>query len=196
MQIGGIGQTFISQWGTISKSCQDIGKLHLAIIKSLECPFITTWCNRVGSATNWKSVAAGFGHTVALKTDGTLWAWGYNSASQLGDGTTVNRSYPVQIGAATNWQSVSCFQQTVAIKSDGTLWAWGYNYYGQVGDGTTGNKSSPVQIGTATNWQSVSAGLYHTVAVKNDSTLWSWGADSSLNNKTSPAPVRIAIIAL
>ena len=114
---------------------------------------------QVGTATNWASVAAGTGHTVAVKTDGTLWAWGDNLSGQLGDGTTTDHSSPVQIGTATNWASVAAgVGHTVAIKTDGTLWAWGGNLYGQLGDGTTTDRSSPVQVGTATNWASVAAG--------------------------------------
>ena len=100
-------------------------------------------------------MAAGDDHTVAVKTDGTLWAWG-STTGQLGDGTTTDRSSPVQVGTATNWASVAAGNDhTVAVKTDGTLWAWGDNDSGQLGDGTTTNRSSPVQVGTATNWASV-----------------------------------------
>ena len=99
------------------------------------------------------------GHTVAVKTDGTLWAWGANASGQLGDGTTTNHSSPVQVGTATDWASVAAgSDHTVAVKTDGTLWAWGDNCSGQLGDGTTTNHSSPVQVGTATDWASVAAG--------------------------------------
>jgi alpha-tubulin suppressor-like RCC1 family protein len=104
----------------------------------------------MGTATNWASVTAGYGHTVAIKTDGTLWAWGYNGDGELGDGTTVDKNIPVQIGTATNWKSVAAgLVHTVAIKTDGTLWAWGFNGSGQLGDVTSGeaqNKNAPVRI--------------------------------------------------
>jgi alpha-tubulin suppressor-like RCC1 family protein len=155
---------------------------------------------QVGTATNWQSVVAGAYQTLALKTDGTLWAWGFNTYGQLGDGTAVNKSSPVQIGTTTNWQSVAAgYGHTVAIKNDGTLWAWGWNPYGQLGDGTTGSESSPEQIGTTTNWLSVTAGYYHTVALKNDGTLWAWGdnssgqlGDGSQVNKSSPVQIGTA----
>jgi alpha-tubulin suppressor-like RCC1 family protein len=80
-------------------------------------------------------VAAGGNHTVALKSDGTLWAWGDNWAGQLGEGTTTDRHFPVQIGTDT-WSFVAAgSNHTVAIRSDGTLWAWGDNFSGQLGDG-------------------------------------------------------------
>jgi alpha-tubulin suppressor-like RCC1 family protein len=137
---------------------------------------------QIGTATNWETVFLGNTslHTMALKTDGTLWAWGVNSDGQLGDGTTTNRLSPVQIGNATNWKSISLgYSYTVATKTDGTLWTWGNNSFGQLGDGTTTNRSSPVQIGNATNWKSVSAGGLHNFAVKNDGSLWAWGYNNS-----------------
>jgi hypothetical protein len=77
-------------------------------------------------------------HTAAVKTSGTLWAWGYNVCGQIGDGTTTNRCSPVQeICSATDWAQVSAGcavynkGHTAALKSGGTLWAWGNNTYGQ-----------------------------------------------------------------
>ncbi len=118
----------------------------------------------------------GYYHTVAVKTDGTLWAWGDNTYGQLGDGTTIDHSSPVQVGTATNWAAVGAGQyHTVAVKTDGTLWAWGDNTFGQLGDGTTTNHATPVQVGTATNWASAAGGYGHTVAVKTDGTVWGVG---------------------
>jgi alpha-tubulin suppressor-like RCC1 family protein len=78
-------------------------------------------------------VAAGFSHTVAVKSDGTLWAWGSNGAGQVGDGTTAERYSPVRIGTASHWATVACGNNySVAMGSDGTLWAWGNNFNGQL----------------------------------------------------------------
>ena len=113
---------------------------------------------------------------MALKTDGTLWSWGYNIYGQLGLGNSTYYSSPKQIGALTTWLTVSCGNyHTVAIKTDGTIWSWGENGYGQLGLGTTTGMSSPNQVGSLTNWKSTACGSSHTVAIKTDGTIWSWG---------------------
>ncbi|MEA2047943.1 MAG: hypothetical protein U9O64_05780 [Campylobacterota bacterium] len=126
----------------------------------------------------WKQVSAGYQFTVAIKPDGTLWAWGNNQSGQLGDGTTVEKHVPIQeFTGATDWSLVSAGRShTVAIKSNGTLWAWGDNDYGQLGDGTTLERDIPTQEATgATDWSSISAGGRHTSGIKSDDTLWLWG---------------------
>lgn len=131
----------------------------------------------MGTAQNWQRVVAGTLHNVALKTDGTLWAWGSNFYGQVGDGTGANRLMPpAQIGGNATWQSISAgWQHSAAIRTDGSLWAWGSNTFGQVGDGSLIQRNAPVQIGPATGWRSVSAGNASTLAIRADGTLWGWG---------------------
>lgn len=125
----------------------------------------------------WETVSAGMEHTIAIRSDGTLWAWGFNGSGQLGDGTLIDKKSPVQIGTAADWKSVSAGgNHSLAIKADGTLWAWGHNFNGQVGDGTFGaGRKSPVKIGTATDWKFVAGGRSFSLAIKTDGTLWAWG---------------------
>ena len=135
----------------------------------------------IAGGTNWNQVSAGYDYVTAIKTDGTLWAWGDNSSGPLGDNTTIPKSSPVQtIAGGTNWKQVSAgFNNTASIKTDGTLWMWGLNSSGQLGDNTIVRKSSPVQtIAGGTNWKQVSAGFNSAAAIKTDGTLWMWGGNS------------------
>ena len=148
---------------------------------------------------NVAQVAAGDYHSLAVKSDGSLWAWGYNYNGQIGDGTSGssnNKTAPVKV--LDNVAQVAAGgSHTLAIKTDGTLWAWGYNYYGQIGDGTSGsstNKTSPVKI--MDNVAQVAAGDSHTLAVKTDGSVWAWGNNNSgqLGDGTSASkttPVKI-----
>lgn len=123
----------------------------------------------------WKQIEFGSGHAIALKDDGTLWTWGHNASGQLGDGTTVAKTTPIQIGTATDWETVSTEQSmNLALKTDGTLWAWGDNFYGQIAGGNN-PQTTPLQIGTAGDWKTISCGNHHMLAIKNDGTLWVWG---------------------
>ncbi|WP_447637662.1 RCC1 domain-containing protein [Flavobacterium microcysteis] len=147
-------------------------------IKLLAVCFLLLSCS-FSFAQCWKEIAAGGLHTIAIKTDGTLWAWGQNNYGQLGDGTTVDKNTPVQIGTATDWYQIAAgSNHSLAIKIDGTLWAWGNNGSGELGDGTIVRKNAPVRIGTATNWSQISGGIFHTLATKADGTLWAWGDNS------------------
>jgi YD repeat-containing protein len=81
-----------------------------------------------------------------MKNDGTVWAWGNNSNGQLGNGTTVSSSIPIQTSGMSRAVSIIAgFKYTLALKNDGTIWAWGYNSNGQLGDGTTTDRWAPVK---------------------------------------------------
>ena len=163
---------------------------------------------QIGSDTNWVAVAAGgitlgdftFSHSVALKSNGTIWTWGYNGQGQLGDGSTTDRSAPVQLGSLTTWSQITAGgRHTIARQSDGTVWGWGRNADGQLGDGSTTQRTSPVQVGTDTDWISVTAGLEHNVARKTNGSVWSWGAngrsqiDGTFAIKTSPFRIGLGV---
>ena len=127
--------------------------------------------------TNWKQVSGSGNQTAAIKTDGTLWTWGWNVSGQLGTNGGGNRLTPVTTFAGgTNWKQVDCGTQTAAIKTDGTLWVWGYNIQGGLGTNDTTDRATPVTtFAGGTNWKQVSCGYVHTAAIKNDGTLWTWG---------------------
>jgi alpha-tubulin suppressor-like RCC1 family protein len=133
------------------------------------------------SSTLWKTVSAGRYHSVATRTDGTLWGWGMNNRGQLGKNDVTNRSSPVQeVLAATTWKTVACgYYHTLAIRTDGTLWAWGLNSNGQLGKNDVTHRSSPVQeVLAATTWKTIIAGDYHSASIRTDGTLWLWGRNS------------------
>jgi len=135
---------------------------------------------QVGTNTDWSGVSCSSNdveyHSLATKTDGTLWAWGYNYHGALGLGVTIIRKTPVQVGSLADWSGVSCgSDHTLATKTDGTLWSWGANGSGQLGLGDTTDRSSPLQVGSLTDWSSISCGASHSLAIKTDGTLWTWG---------------------
>ena len=153
---------------------------------------------QIGSLTTWLQVSAGNYSTIALKTDGTIWVWGYNNAGQLGQNNTANTSSPVQVGAGTDWAYVASGVATLAIKTNGTLWSWGDNGTGRLGQNVsnTTDRSSPVQVGALTSWSQVASGGTHVMAVKTNGTLWGWGratngqlGNNNLTNRSSPIQV-------
>ena len=118
--------------------------------------------------TTWANGYAGpNGCSFGIKTDGTLWSWGYNQNGQLGQNDRTNRSSPVQIGSDTTWSSAYmnfiAGRALTAIKTDGTLWQWGRgaNDYGSIGNNTGIYYSSPVQIGSMSNWSTITQGGWH-----------------------------------
>ncbi len=150
------------------------------------------------NAQCWAKISAGSIHTLAIKNDGTLWAWGNNAFGQLGNGTTTNRTFPVQVGTDNNWSSVyaSSGSYSLAVKSNGTLWAWGQNWFGQLGNGTNTDAAVPVQVGTDNDWLIVSPGHEYVLATKTNKTLWAWGINNvaqlgngSYVNSNSPAQI-------
>ena len=123
--------------------------------------------------------ALGAGTWTGIAT-GELWGWGYGSTGALGQGNTTNYSSPVQVGALTDWASVSTgYQCTLATKTDGTLWAWGSNAHSQLGTNNATNYSSPVQVGALTTWLNIAGGFYHSLATTTDGKLYAWGYNGS-----------------
>lgn len=152
---------------------------------------------QVSNLTNVIDVAVGNYHSLALKSDGTVWAWGSNVFSQLGDGTTTDRLTPVQVSGLTNIVAIdSTNYHSLAVKSDGTVWAWGYNTDSQLGDGTTTTPLAPVQVSGLSQVSGVSAGTSHSLAVKTDGTVWVWGNNAggqlgigTTTNQTTPIQI-------
>ena len=135
----------------------------------------------------YTQIRSGESYSVALRADGTLWAWGNNPFGQLGNGGTIGRTLPAQVAApaaaaaGTTWTGAATgAAHLLARRSDATLWGWGSNFYGQLGDGTTTNRvlpmliPVPVGVAAGTTWGAVATG-FSTLALRSDGTLWSWG---------------------
>jgi alpha-tubulin suppressor-like RCC1 family protein len=175
-------------WGS-----ESFGELGNGIVTGNTSTPVTTFAG----GTNWKQVSCGYSHTAAVKTDGTLWTWGYGYAGQLGNANNTDRSTPVTTFAGgTNWKQVSCgFYHTTAIKTDGTLWTWGTGTSGQLGNANNTDRSTPVTtFAGGTNWKQVSCGVNYITAIKTDGTLWIWGSGVSgklgnANNTDRSTPV-------
>lgn len=136
---------------------------------------------RIGTDNDWVDMACSrfWGYSAfAIKTNGTLWSWGENSAGQLGIGNTQAQTLPVQVGTDTDWKQVAAGVSSVlALKADGSLWGWGLNMYGEL-FGYEGRQSSPVRLGSETDWEKVLVIEFRAYAVKKDGTLWAWGDNS------------------
>lgn len=138
----------------------------------------------VGGFTDWCTASAGAQHTLGVRCNGTLWAWGNNGQGRLGDNTTVNKSSPVSVvGGFTDWcQASASYYYSIGLRSNGSLWAWGCNGQGRLGDNTTINRSSPVSVvGGFTDWCQATVGWSHTLGVRTNGTVWAWGSNGSGN---------------
>jgi RHS repeat-associated protein len=148
-------------------------------------------------------VSAGTEHSLALKQDGTVWAWGRNTYGQLGDGTTADRTTPVQVSGLTDLVGVAAGDaHSLALKFDGSVWAWGRNPEGRLGDGTTTQRSTPVRVlgpggsGYLGPVTAIAAGGTHSLARMWDGTVWAWGGnlqgqlgDGTTTGKKTPVQV-------
>lgn len=135
----------------------------------------------IAGGNDWKMISCGDSMTAAIKTNGTLWVYGYNNFGQLGINNTSSKSSPVQtITGGNDWSIVSTGSSiTGAIKTDGTLWMWGAATYGCLGNNNDSiHKSSPVQTITGgNNWKTIACAAF-CAATKTDGTLWVWGSNN------------------
>ncbi|MCL2608853.1 MAG: hypothetical protein FWD94_02990, partial [Treponema sp.] len=148
-------------------------------------PEITVFVDATTGSTSLAGVAAvsaGANHSLAVRSDGSLWSWGGNENGQLGNGSTgTNNAKPERVGTDTDWKRVSAGGGfSLAIRQDGSLWAWGNRANGRLGTGSAvGTQPVPERVGSDGDWYSVSAGSDHVLAVKNDGSLWTWGGNGS-----------------
>jgi len=135
----------------------------------------TTASTEIGIA-GWSRIAASQHHVLALREDGSLWAWGSNSNGQLGDGTSIGSEIPKLIDNNNVYVSIAVGRHSLALRDDGTLVAFGDNWFGALGNGQDGIQVNAVPLEVAGGpYSAVSAGYAWGVAGKEDGTLWSWG---------------------
>tara|TARA_B100001778_G_scaffold276824_1_gene240296 strand:- start:142 stop:1320 length:1179 start_codon:yes stop_codon:yes gene_type:complete len=165
-------------WGSNTRGMFGLNQSQ-ASLPSLSSP------TQVGTDTSWYKFAKGDGawtwQTGAVKIDGTLWSWGYNSRGTLGHNNTVMVSSPTQVGTDTTWNNMATDREVMAaVKTDGTLWIWGYNNDGKLGLNQAypglNNISSPTQI-PGTTWREAACDYDSVLATKTDGTLWAWGSN-------------------
>ncbi len=134
---------------------------------------------RVGTLTGIVAIAVGATHGLALKNDGTVWAWGRNNSGQLGDGTNVQRETPVQVSGLTDVVEIAAhYEHSMARLEDGFVWAWGDGSHGQLGDGTRTDRWEPVKVINIADITKIACGSNYSLAVKGDGTLWGWGRNT------------------
>ena len=125
------------------------------------------------------TISSGGANSRALDSSGHLWAWGYNDAERLGDGTPSTRHIPLAVTPDRTYTTVSAgTHHSLALDSSGHLWAWGYNRNGQLGDGTTTRRHTPVAVTPDRTYIAVSAGSYYSLALDRSGHLWAWGYNS------------------
>lgn len=146
------------------------------------------------------AVAPGLFHTVALKSDGTVWTWGEDPDGQLGDGPGVSASRytPAMISGISGVTKISThWHHTLALKNDGTLWTWGPNWAGQLGDGTTTSRTSPGIVSSLTGVKEIAAGTEYSLVILQDERMFAWGSnqygrlgDGTQINRLTPVQVQ------
>jgi alpha-tubulin suppressor-like RCC1 family protein len=154
---------------------------------------------QITGLTGVTAIAAGRVHSLALRSDGTVWGWGYNASGAVGDGTTDERDAPVQADDLTDVVAIAAGEYfSLALKSDGSVWAWGMNDHGQLGRGDSDFDPHPTPLAVAglPEIVAVSAGHAHALALDADGGVWAWGenvsgqlGDGSFDDRTAPVPV-------
>jgi len=140
------------------------------------------------------AVAAAGEHSLAIDSEGNLWAWGGNEYGQLGTGDATDRNTPTHIAKDKTFKHIAAGAwHSLAIDSGNNLRAWGRNNDWQLGDGTTTESSLPIQIADGTKFKAIAAGVSHNHALDLDGNLWAWGKGILGNGATSGSNIPVKI---
>ena len=161
---------------------------------------------QVGTDTNWLTVSTGRYHSLAIKTDGTLWSWGDSDEVALGyAAVTATDQIPTQIGTDTTWVKVVAGESfSLALNAAGELYSWGSNSNGQLGYGGdftagmfNGDRSTPGLVTGGAVYEHMDLGSAFAIALRTDGTLWSWGSDAGgqlgggAGSNTTNVPIQV-----
>ena len=181
--------------GKSKKRSAGVSATRSVVVKSPTPPVLHTW----------RQLEGGDSHTCGIKTDGSLWCWGWNYDGQDGTTTALQSNpgphTPVRVSTRTDWLQVSAgTDHTCAVAADHSLWCWGSNDFGQLGVSTHFETSTPTPVPQRVtgSWTSVSAGDIETCAVKIGGTAWCWGSDEDgalgdgVDGTDHDAPVQVS----
>ena len=128
-----------------------------------------------------RQITRGDGHFVALKDDGTVWAWGGNACGALGNASNKDQKFPIGVFLPYDVIAVAAGDGFgVALRRDGSVWTWGRNDYGQLGDEYCSESSRWVPSrNSISRVTAIDAGRHHALALKDDGTVWAWGGNAS-----------------
>lgn len=142
---------------------------------------------QVSGLSDITAVVAGDRYCMALKSDGTAWAWGNNWHGQLGDGTKNSTDTPRQVSGLSDIVALAAgMGHSFALAKDGSVWAWGYNDDGELGDGKRKDRFTPFRVPGLSGVKAIAAGSHHSVALKNDGTVWVWGGQNRADRLLTP----------
>jgi alpha-tubulin suppressor-like RCC1 family protein len=185
--IGGGHTVAINNGGTVSTwGYNSNGQLGNNSTTNSSTPILLDSSKFGGQAIT--EVAAGSRHTLALASDGTVYAWGYNVNGQLGTGDTTDKAVPTLV-TDLNLKGITRIAAggffSLALDSNGNVWAWGDNTYGELGQGSTSPTTSGVPLevmdntgnalGTSVKVKNIAAGGSHALAIDTDGNIWAWG---------------------
>ena len=180
-------------WGWGDNNFNQLG-LPEAQTGSGSSPFAVP--TQVGADHDWAEISSGLFHSLAVRDDGTLWVWGNNGSSQLGDGDSGRGSIdnPTQIGVATIWSKVAAgLFHSLALQTGGSIWAAGSNEYGQIGQGSDPYEDLFLQVGVDVDWDTLLVGRNHNVVRKSTGAYHAWGynfygqvGDGTHTNRATP----------
>ena len=150
----------------------------------------------VSGPRNIAQISDGNSHSLAVTTDGSVYAWGYNGYGELGTGDQSNYPSPQLVAGLSGITQVAAgWTHSLALSSDGTVWAWGDNSFGELGNGTTTQSLIPVQVPGLTGVTQLAAGNGWSLALRSDGTVWGWGGNQWNQLGSGPAvnttPVQI-----